>query len=179
MDRPDRKAGIFLVLTALTTIVAVVGRVAADADQDTLAEFDSRDLGAPTSLRAWRHRTSRFWRNPDRWSVVLAPDLDHQGPIRNIVGTIPVHRLRHFHCHFRNLRRTPDCHRSRIDHINHRNHRNPEVAHRQDRFFIRRSRTSGRRALSVHGRRQPETNITGHASLGHRPQPHLDRLGHH
>ena len=42
MDRPDRKAGILLILTALTTIVAVVGRVAADADQDTLAETISQ-----------------------------------------------------------------------------------------------------------------------------------------
>ena len=38
MDQPARNAGIFLILTALTTIVAVVGRVAADADQPTLVE---------------------------------------------------------------------------------------------------------------------------------------------
>ncbi len=38
MDQSARKAGIFLILTALTTIVAVVGRVSADADQATLAQ---------------------------------------------------------------------------------------------------------------------------------------------
>lgn len=42
MERPDRKAGIFLIVTALTTIIAVIGRVAADADQDTLAESISQ-----------------------------------------------------------------------------------------------------------------------------------------
>lgn len=38
MDQSARKAGIFLILAALTTVVAVVGRVAADADQPTLAQ---------------------------------------------------------------------------------------------------------------------------------------------
>ena len=38
MDQSARKAGIFLILTALTTVVAVVGRVAADADQATLTQ---------------------------------------------------------------------------------------------------------------------------------------------
>lgn len=38
MDTSARKAGIFLILTAALTVVAVIGRVAADADQSTLAE---------------------------------------------------------------------------------------------------------------------------------------------
>lgn len=38
LDQSARNAGIFLVLTALATVVAVVGRVAADADQPTLAQ---------------------------------------------------------------------------------------------------------------------------------------------
>ncbi len=37
-DNAARAAGIFLLLTALTTVVAVVARVAADADQATLVE---------------------------------------------------------------------------------------------------------------------------------------------
>ena len=37
-DTAARKAGVLLLLTALTTVVAVVGRVAAGADQPTLAE---------------------------------------------------------------------------------------------------------------------------------------------
>jgi hypothetical protein len=38
MDRPDRKAGMLLILTALASIIAVFGRVAADADQPTLVQ---------------------------------------------------------------------------------------------------------------------------------------------
>ena len=37
-DLTARRAGLLLILTALTTLAAVVGRVAADADQETLAE---------------------------------------------------------------------------------------------------------------------------------------------
>ena len=37
-DNPARNAGLFLVLTALVTLVAVAGRVAADADRETLQE---------------------------------------------------------------------------------------------------------------------------------------------
>jgi len=37
-DSSARKAGMLLILTAVLTAVAVVGRVAADADQETLAE---------------------------------------------------------------------------------------------------------------------------------------------
>ncbi len=37
-DSAARKAGLFLVLTALVTVIAVIGRVATDADQPTLIE---------------------------------------------------------------------------------------------------------------------------------------------
>ena len=38
MHQTVRKAGAFLILTAATTVIAVIGRVAADADQPTLVE---------------------------------------------------------------------------------------------------------------------------------------------
>lgn len=38
MDKTARNAGIFLIFTAAATLIAVVGRVAADADQPTLAQ---------------------------------------------------------------------------------------------------------------------------------------------
>ena len=88
-DSPARKAGLFLLLTALATVLMVVARVLADADQPTLTESlaaisESRwSYGASGAARlisgitlavaAWS--LLRTWIIRERWATPLVPGL--------------------------------------------------------------------------------------------------------
>lgn len=88
-DRAARAAGLLLILTALTTLVAVAGRVAAEADQETLQETlaaiaDSRfpyalsgagrlASGVTLAVAAWY--LSRTWIIRERLATPIVPAI--------------------------------------------------------------------------------------------------------
>ena len=88
-DLAARRAGLLLILTAVATLVAVVGRIAADADQETFAESlasiaDSRVLygaggagrflsGAALALGGWL--LMQTWIIRERLGTPLVPAL--------------------------------------------------------------------------------------------------------
>ena len=88
-DSPARQAGMFLILTAIVTVLMVITRVMAGADQPTLAE----SLAAISESR-WQYGTSgamrlisgitlavaawfllRTWIIRDRWATPIVPGL--------------------------------------------------------------------------------------------------------
>ena len=89
VDSPARQAGMFLILTAIATVLMVITRVLADADQPTLAESlaaisESRwSYGASGAMRlvsgitlavaAWY--LLRTWIIRERWATPVVPGL--------------------------------------------------------------------------------------------------------
>ena len=114
-DNAARAAGIFLMLTALTTVVAVAARVSADADQDTLVESlvaisESKGLyGAGGAARIVSGITliAAAWLLLQTWIIRLR------------LGTpavpIPVCRVRPLHIGLGRLRRVAGRFRPRRD----------------------------------------------------------------
>ena len=172
-----RKAGMLLVLTAVLTAVAVVGRVAADADQETLAESIAAiaESSALYGIGGAGRFVSGLTLIAGAW--FLLEHVDHPGTSRHAPRPRSVCPVRTVHRRIGRLRGRLGAYsvNTRGGDSGDRDDVRRQVGHGQT--WVRRCRTGADRCgqIPVDGRRYPEAHRSRIGAARHRNAAYLGR----